>query len=332
MPRVQVEGPVSPSESRFFSVFEIGMTECLRGIKRRSAHSAQHAVYHLNKAWQLREVDSQMAAFRAITAEEEAATAVFLVLREKGYAGADRINFRDHLAKQALYPFVEEVLALLRPARDLVRPKLQIRRDDGKTRLDILYSLPGRDETFWSIPPLGIIAIPDTVQGLTPEEVIGLPQILTEFRCEIGKASSVGEVNREEMRAATINLAEILEARLSAKANAAGYKEIVRQLREQANLRNRLLYASSEGYPGGVRDIETVLRTRKARTFRLLYLYCLLFPHNEPSILTQQSLSAFLVVLGSLKNEQTEVGGTSFKSVAVAGSEEQENGHPADQE
>ena len=43
-----------------------------------------------------------MAVFRAITAEEEAATAIFLVLKEQGYLNADTIRFKDHACKQAL--------------------------------------------------------------------------------------------------------------------------------------------------------------------------------------------------------------------------------------
>lgn len=66
-------------ERRFFSEFEIGIAECLRGTKLPSVYAAQNAIFNLKKAWELRDIDSQMAAFRAITAEEEAATAIFLV-------------------------------------------------------------------------------------------------------------------------------------------------------------------------------------------------------------------------------------------------------------
>jgi hypothetical protein len=113
-------------------------------------------------------------------------------------------------------------------------------------------------------------------------------------------------IEREEMRTGTVSFADLIEARLSAKAKAAGYEELLRQLKEQANVRNSLLYASSEGYPRGVKDIESVLRSRKARTFRLLYIYCLLFPHSAHSVLAQQALLAFRVILGSLKREDIE--------------------------
>ena len=50
-----------------------------------------------------------MAVFRAITAEEEAATAIFLALKEHGYENADKIKFKKHPYKQALEPFLRSI-------------------------------------------------------------------------------------------------------------------------------------------------------------------------------------------------------------------------------
>ncbi len=51
-----------------------------------------------------------MAAFRWITAEEEAATAVIHSLQAKRYIGAERLNPRDHLTKNAIWIVIEEFL------------------------------------------------------------------------------------------------------------------------------------------------------------------------------------------------------------------------------
>lgn len=58
--------------------------------------AAFNAIKHTNRAWKLRAVDPAMAAFRAITAEEEAAIALFKSLRRLGYPGADKLKIRDH--------------------------------------------------------------------------------------------------------------------------------------------------------------------------------------------------------------------------------------------
>jgi hypothetical protein len=46
---------------------------------------AKNAIRHLEKAWDIKDIDPEMSIFRAITAEEEAATSIFIALKEKGY-------------------------------------------------------------------------------------------------------------------------------------------------------------------------------------------------------------------------------------------------------
>ena len=72
---------------------------------------ARSAVRHLSNAWQLRDLDLGMALFRCLTAEEEAATAVFLALKSRQYEGASRLNHRNHRDKTAVIPFFRAVSA-----------------------------------------------------------------------------------------------------------------------------------------------------------------------------------------------------------------------------
>lgn len=57
-------------------------------------------------AWKIKDIDPEMSVFRSITAEEEAATAIFLSLKEKKYENAEKLKFQDHSYKQALEPFI----------------------------------------------------------------------------------------------------------------------------------------------------------------------------------------------------------------------------------
>src|SRR4030042_2912383 len=69
--------------------------------------AAFNALRHLDKAWRLRATDTEMSMFRAITAEEEVATALFLSLKRRHYVGANRLKHRDHVHKNAVIPFVD---------------------------------------------------------------------------------------------------------------------------------------------------------------------------------------------------------------------------------
>jgi hypothetical protein len=68
--------------------------------------AAAHALRHIRRAWRLRSVDREMAVFRAITAEEEAATALIRSLRRIGYIGAKVLDERNHQIKAGVWPMI----------------------------------------------------------------------------------------------------------------------------------------------------------------------------------------------------------------------------------
>src|SRR3989344_5569107 len=94
----------------FEAEFDKELFACINNnAKGHSKHCVRNAIHHLERAWNIREIDPEMAVFRAITAEEEAATAIFLVLKEQGYENAEKIKFKKHSYKQALEPFLRAV-------------------------------------------------------------------------------------------------------------------------------------------------------------------------------------------------------------------------------
>ena len=54
-------------------------------------HAARSAFRHIKKAWEIKDIDKEMAAFRAITAEEESATAVFHSVMRRKYKNAQNL-------------------------------------------------------------------------------------------------------------------------------------------------------------------------------------------------------------------------------------------------
>jgi hypothetical protein len=97
----------------------------------RSKQHARNAINHLEKAWTIRVIDKEMALFRAITAEEEAATALLLICQEKKYPNANKLKWRNHHHKAGLIIMFDAVRSFLRSLVDL--PPSKILLDKNKT-------------------------------------------------------------------------------------------------------------------------------------------------------------------------------------------------------
>ena len=122
----------------------------------RIRYAAENALDHLVKAMKIAEIDPEMAAFRALTAEEEAATSLFFALKKINYENSNLIKFKEHKFKFALYPFlvavhhrIDEFLPKGFPAFKLIWEDLS---GEKKIRLEI--NLPGSDGSFSPDMPL----------------------------------------------------------------------------------------------------------------------------------------------------------------------------------
>lgn len=68
-------------------------------LRGKIKHCTRNAYVNLRKSWTLHPVDSEMYLFRAITAEEEAATGLMLALKQMHYPNAEQLNPRNHTHK-----------------------------------------------------------------------------------------------------------------------------------------------------------------------------------------------------------------------------------------
>ena len=81
-----------PVEMPFDSI-HLSIQEAVEKITvPRIRHACRSAFNHLRKSWILHPVDAEMSAFRAITAEEEAASAVIRALRHQSYPNAESLR------------------------------------------------------------------------------------------------------------------------------------------------------------------------------------------------------------------------------------------------
>jgi hypothetical protein len=135
---------LSPIESRAWRLIEEAPAP--------GKHCARSAVFHLERAARIKDIDPTMAMFRAITAEEEAATAVFHALQRRRYPNASLIKWRDHKHKAALLPFLEAATGIIQHSAFL-EPQLLFEEHAGQDQLRLRVKVPKPDGGFLFVYP-----------------------------------------------------------------------------------------------------------------------------------------------------------------------------------
>jgi hypothetical protein len=220
-------------------------------------HCCRSAISHIKRAWTLRQMDKEMAAFRAITGEEESVSAIFHSLRRVGYVGADKLNPRNHVHKAALHPFLQAVKTNLAQAKvDQLKPTLELNLDEKVSKFKVRLSLPeefGLNLHIYPVLPLDFTLHHNDKLYNFVKEIL-----------QVTKQDTV--------------------------------ETVVDHVRSIANTRNQVLYASQQGVPQ-VRELtDKFLITRRDRIFGNITLFLLIDAHPVQSFV-QQALDAFLAML-----------------------------------
>jgi hypothetical protein len=230
--------------------------------------AAFNAIRNLNLSWRMLSLDPEMALFRAITAEEEAAASLFLSLKRRHYNGATNIRHHDHIHKNGLIPFIGAVSRLLkrireiRPQMDQMQLLINDKQKPARLLLRVKIPKPGTEEYRWGepTPPL---------------------HFLFSIHKKQANSSDIYDFRQEIMQIATER----------------GSASIMDHIRERANFRNRLLYAAANGYPCVVGDINPALLRYQRNVFTILKLYLMIDPYPKQQSFVQQCLSAYLKML-----------------------------------
>jgi hypothetical protein len=238
-------------------IFDI-IKENSRGYSKQCIRSA---LSHIEKAWLLKDIAPEMAIFCSITAEEEAATAIFIALRDLKYDGAKKIKFRKHEYKQALEPFIRGIGSFLETTSSLEgfpfeNYQLRIEGEGKDKKLSI--SFPYGDGYLTSIPPLGFI---------------------------VTKNDSVYHFDDE----------------LKAVVSGDNYNDILKHVKKLSALRNKLLYAQPDGIPSIKGKIDAHLKRRQDIVTIFMRIYALIYPYKEKALFVQQTLNAFLMMMGDIE-------------------------------
>ncbi len=202
-----------------------------------------------------------MSAFRAITGEEEAATAIFHALKRHGYDGAKKLKPANHLHKAAVVPFLQAAGDFLSTAIARWGHSFNLRwnPDDPKGKLELrLRPLdPAITTQIFSELPLQFDV-----------KVDGVPY---DFTAEIQKV-----------------------------ADAHAKKNIHKLIRARAERRYAMLYASPQGIPSINLPIDGPLTTSRDRILATLAVFLFIDQHAAVQLLPQQALTAFLAILPKL--------------------------------
>ena len=205
------------------------------------------------------EADREIASFRAITAQEEAATALFMALKEKGYPGSDRLNVREHRHKAALWPFLEAVKRRL--IKDL--PGLSLNYVIDPSEPSISVKIPIR--SLMNDPELPDYAISMLHPLDLLHSVKGQPYLFQDELKEVSEHLSATSIER-------------LVSKLS-------------------NARNGLLYASDQSLPKSRAQMKDILG-RRDQAENALVLTIAVMQTDSHQAMVLQSLEAFLGIVG----------------------------------
>lgn len=255
--------PLSPMQE--------GLIEAIKHHKGAVRHSALNAVRGLRRAWLIAEIDPEMAYFRAITAEEEAATALIKALVIRKYPGARSLNPRRHADKIGWIALIE-TLGRMFSESGLPQPMVHLQKDVRPPRIDV--HLPSEGMGL----PEGYHATPDEPLNMLISE--GSP--------------------------GTASIESSFTSQLQAFAEGKGAGSIRADIDNEANLRNRLLYASDGGWPE-VNNPDAVILERRSRVFLLLGLVIVILQTRSHQLLAKHALKAYLAALGIAAHEPIDL-------------------------
>lgn len=203
-----------------------------------------------------------MAIFRAITAEEEAATGLLRALQARGYADPGELRPRNHLQKAAVYPYLCAIARHTSYLRmnGIKEVRLGIPNNEDKPRLQLVLVLDGENT--------GMVTRPDPPLNLCIREEGQIVDYQIYFR-------------------------ELLSP--------TGFEDIQKYLDVKRNQRNLLLYASPQGLlnAGPIKD--SCLTEYKVRIMTILKAALLVWPYNEVQPFVQEAVRSFLGIAGRLR-------------------------------
>lgn len=240
------------------------MKKLLNSIDNKSKGKPRHclgnAKHHLIMAEKIKEIDPEMAYFRCITAEEEMATAIFLLLKEHKYENAEKIPVINHSYKQGLDYMIGSVQNFFNEIS--LEPNFPLKRNftlyfNDETQLLELILRTKENFSFKPQPPLNWSIDIDNETYNFQDELNQLAKIF--IKSSIDKA-----------------------------------------IKDKANLRNEILYAKPSGIYKVTDGLDDEIKRYWELFFKFTVIYGLIYPYkNKKSLLVQQVLNSFIELMSN---------------------------------
>ena len=238
---------------------ELSIYTLLMDAPARIKQCSRNSMICINKAWGLKDIDPEMAAFRAITAEEEAATAIIESLKARKYEGVKILNSREHPQKAAIWFIVSCSIKAFQVLDGKIKARCKIdKSSDGCTKLPrIEFQIVGQPFKEW----------------FSPEPPFN-------FSVSMGDNENLNK--------------QFIENEIKEYIEAKGKKDFRKYIRDEANLRNQLLYSSPAGVAKVDSDIVKFIESRRRRAILLLIVCTFVYCYSERQSFVQYVVDTLL--------------------------------------
>jgi hypothetical protein len=130
------------------------LLEIISGFKGAGLFFARSAVRHINRAYKIVDLDPEMAVLRLITAEEEAASAIFSSLQRRRYAQASDLNKKSHTQKMGFYAFLKTFFIFCKKFPELEKYNPRVLIDKSNKEVFLEFDTPVNGVSAKPVPPL----------------------------------------------------------------------------------------------------------------------------------------------------------------------------------
>lgn len=236
----------------------------IEGCSGRIKLASQSALIHIKRAAGISEVDPLMAVFRSVCAEEEAAAALILSLKRLRYKGAEKIQFRSHQDKQAVIVFIQAV-------KDWY---LSFHAEN-------IFGLDGARLYPYKAGKREAFGIHMAIQGTSKSFFIEPPLSLETKN--------------------GLQWEDVIYEGVNAVAAKGGFNKLAELVKERANFRNLILYASDKSLPTWDGDVESYILNQAGMVGSLIRALGLIDPWSPPkyqhSKLVEACIDVFLKLM-----------------------------------
>lgn len=244
----------------------------INGCRGKVRWAALNALEHLEMADKISGLDPNMAAFRAICAEEEAASSLIYSIQGAKYAGSESVRAKAHPHKQAIIFFIKAIAAhgaeFLEKASNTF-DKMAIHpsaTQEGRPALAMSLKLKGSEMAMTPIPPLFV------------------------YSEKKGGGSGWEESIRNELHSLT---------------GTSSMRKLKRRIEARANLRNQLLYASPGQTPKLTFNLDIFVQNQAGIVHAILTALALIDPwHSDdkgPVPLITEALQVFKKIMHEIE-------------------------------